>query len=201
MCYYTQKNTHTLTMTHFLIKLAEIPAAYPPGTPQHGTASLSSWPTHLACLLLRYVLATSKVTSGVAPTCDSVYSWRLNNAAPLENQVTSNMTWYPTKLHYPDTASTSHCPILIMLTTQLGSDKYHLNLTARESIRLFCLFICLCFHVVAVCKVKSRWVLTVSVTGHVHAYFIVLGTGKQGSPGPGPDIPLNQIRLSLWKAN
>ncbi len=29
------------------------------------------------CLLLFYVLATSKVTSGRVPTCDSAHSWRL----------------------------------------------------------------------------------------------------------------------------
>ena len=34
------------------------------------------------------------------------------------------MTWYPTRSHYPDTEPTSPCPILIMPSTWLGSDKY-----------------------------------------------------------------------------
>ena len=38
-----------------------------------------------ACLLLFYVLATSKVTSGHVPTCDSAHSWRLYIVAPQGN--------------------------------------------------------------------------------------------------------------------
>ena len=34
------------------------------------------------------------------------------------------MTRYPTQAHYPDTVLTSPCPILLMPSTRLGSDKY-----------------------------------------------------------------------------
>ena len=73
------------------------------------------------CLLSSYVLVTSKVISGWVPTCDSVHSWWLCSAAPLGNQAISTMTRYPTQLHYP--ILISPCPILIMLSTWLGSDK------------------------------------------------------------------------------
>ena len=36
-------------------------------------------------------------------------------------------SWPPTQLHYPDTKPTSLYPILIMLSTWLGSDRYKLN--------------------------------------------------------------------------
>ena len=36
------------------------------------------------------------------------------------------MTWYPTQSYYPDTEPTSPCPILIMSSACLGSDKYKL---------------------------------------------------------------------------
>ena len=58
---------------------------------------------HGVCLLLFYVLATSKVISGRLPTYDSAHSWRLYSVAPLENQASSTMTWYPTQSYYPDT--------------------------------------------------------------------------------------------------
>ena len=47
-------------------------------------------------------------------------------AALLGDQATSTMTWYPTHPHYPNTEPTSPCPILIMPSVQLGSDKYQL---------------------------------------------------------------------------
>ena len=75
-------------------------------------------------LLLFYILPTSKVTSGQVPTCDSAHSSQLYNAAPLGNLAISIMIWYPTKAHYPDTEPTSPIPILIMLSSWLGSDKY-----------------------------------------------------------------------------
>ena len=50
-------------------------------------------------------------------------SW-LYNATPLGDQVAHTVTWYPTQSHYPDTQLTSPYPILIMLSTRLGSDKY-----------------------------------------------------------------------------
>ena len=34
------------------------------------------------------------------------------------------MAQYPTQLHYHDTKLASHCPILVMLSTQLSSDNY-----------------------------------------------------------------------------
>ena len=71
--------------------------------------------------LLFYVLATSKVISGGVPTCDSVHSWQLYSAASL---ATGSITYYPTQSHYPDTERTNLCPILIMLSDRLGSNKY-----------------------------------------------------------------------------
>ena len=58
-------------------------------------------------------------------TSDSAHSWRLYNAASLEHQAT--MTCYPAIAillsHYPDTEWTSPCPILIMPSARLGSEK------------------------------------------------------------------------------
>ena len=48
----------------------------------------------------------------------------LYNAVPLGNQITSTMTWCPTQSYYPGTEPTSTCPILMMLSTRLRSDKY-----------------------------------------------------------------------------
>ena len=58
---------------------------------------------------------TSKVISGLVPTCDSVHSRRLYGAAKLGDQVTSTITLYFTLSHYPDTEPISTCPVLIML--------------------------------------------------------------------------------------
>ena len=41
------------------------------------------------CLLLFYVLATSKVKLGWVPTCNSAHSWRFSSAAPWGNQALS----------------------------------------------------------------------------------------------------------------
>ena len=57
-------------------------------------------------------------------TCNSAHSWQLYSAASLEHQATSTMTCYANQLHYPDVEPSSHCPILIMPSTRLGSDKY-----------------------------------------------------------------------------
>ena len=78
--------------------------------------------THLFCLF--YVLATSKVISGWAPTCHSVHSWWFHSSAPLGDQAASTMTWYPTHSHYPVTESTSPCPSLIMPSAWLRLNKY-----------------------------------------------------------------------------
>ena len=66
-----------------------------------------------------YVLATFMV-----PTCDNAHSWQLFSAALLGEWATSTMTLYHTKSYYLDTEPTSPCPILIMPSTWLGSDKY-----------------------------------------------------------------------------
>ena len=54
----------------------------------------------------------------------SAHSWRLYSAVSQEHQTTSTMTCYPTQSPYPDTEPTSPCPILIMTSIRLGSDKY-----------------------------------------------------------------------------
>ena len=54
----------------------------------------------------------------------NLWQGQLYSAASLENQATSTMTWYPTQSHYSDTERTSPCPLLIMLSVWLGSDKY-----------------------------------------------------------------------------
>ena len=84
-----------------------------------------SWVQSLAesvfiCLLLFYVLTTSKVISGWVPTCDNAHSL-------MANQATSTMTWYPTPLHCPDNEPTSPCPILIMSSTWLGLTSINLK--------------------------------------------------------------------------
>ena len=67
--------------------------------------------------------------SGWVPTCDSVHSWELYSAASLEHQAAGTMTCYPIESHYPDTELTSPCPILIMPSARLGSDKYQFGST------------------------------------------------------------------------
>ena len=59
-------------------------------------------------------------------TCDSAHSWQLYSAVPLGNQVAVSMVQYPIQSHYPDTERTSPCPILLMPSHRLGSDKYKL---------------------------------------------------------------------------
>ena len=76
----------------------------------------------MVCLFW-YVLATFKVISGRVPTCDSTHSWQHYNAASLVYLTTRTRTWYPTQSLYPNTELTSHCPIPIMLSARLGSDK------------------------------------------------------------------------------
>ena len=57
-------------------------------------------------------------------TCDGAHSWQLYSAASLEQQATSSMSCYLTQSQYPDSELTSPCPILIMPSIRLGSDKY-----------------------------------------------------------------------------
>ena len=73
---------------------------------------------------LFYILATSKVISGRIMTDDSAQPWRLDSAASLGDQGSSIVTWYPTQLHSTDTEPTSPCPILIMPSAWLCSNKY-----------------------------------------------------------------------------
>ena len=79
---------------------------------------------YYVCLFLFYILATSEVISGWVPTCDSAHSWWLHSAASLGHQTAGTRTCYPTQSHYPDTEPTGPCPILIMPSARLGSDKY-----------------------------------------------------------------------------
>ena len=76
------------------------------------------------CLLLFYVLATSKVISGWQPTCESAHVWWFYCAASLRDQ---SMTRCPTLSHYPNTVLTSLGPILIMPSARLDSDKYQFD--------------------------------------------------------------------------
>ena len=50
------------------------------------------------------------------------------NAAPLGDQATSIMIWYPTQSYYPDSEPTNSCCILIMPNAWLGSDTYQFGL-------------------------------------------------------------------------
>ena len=79
------------------------------------------------CLLLFYILATSRFISGWVPTFGNAHSWWLYTAAPLGNQAISTISWYPTPSHYPNTEPTSPCHILIMPSSWLGSDKYQFD--------------------------------------------------------------------------
>ena len=53
--------------------------------------------------------------------------WRLYSATLLEDQAVSTMLWYPTQSYFTDTEPASPCPILIMPSSWLGSDKYQFN--------------------------------------------------------------------------
>ena len=69
-------------------------------------------------------LLTSKVILGRLPTCDSIHSLWLYSAASMGIQVASTMIRKPTQSHCPDTEPTNPCPILLMPSTRLGSNKY-----------------------------------------------------------------------------
>ena len=86
---------------------------------------LQQWQHHYYSLV-RYFTVVGQAQWGARglPTCDSVHSWRLYNAASLGYQATSTMTCYPTELHYLDTEPTSSCPVSLILSAGLGSDKY-----------------------------------------------------------------------------
>ena len=81
-------------------------------------------PFYLGWLLEFYVLGTCKVISGWIPSCDSAQPWWPYSPAPLWDQASSTMTQCSTQSHYPDPEPTSPCPILIISSTWLGSDRY-----------------------------------------------------------------------------
>ena len=64
----------------------------------------------------------NKVISGWVLTCDNAHLTWLYSAAPLGDQADSTMT---TQSHYFNTEPTSPCPILVMPSAWLGSDKYN----------------------------------------------------------------------------
>ena len=79
----------------------------------------------VVCRLLEfYVLAISNIISEWTLPCESAHTWQLYSAAPLGNQATTTMTQHPTQSHYPTTELTSPCPILLMSSARLGSNKY-----------------------------------------------------------------------------
>ena len=74
-----------------------------------------------------FVIAISQVISREELTCDSVHSWQLHSAAPLADQ---------TPHSYPDTELTSLCPMLIMPSACLESDKYTILSLRFDSTRV-----------------------------------------------------------------
>ena len=61
------------------------------------------------------ILATSKVTSG----------W-VSTVLPHWDHGACNLTYFPTQSYYPDINLTSSCPIIVMPSAWLSSDKYQL---------------------------------------------------------------------------
>ena len=45
----------------------------------------------------------------------------------LGYQAVNAITQYPTQSYYPNTVLTSPCPVILMASTRLGSDKYQLS--------------------------------------------------------------------------
>ena len=70
--------------------------------------------------ILLYSLATPKVISGWAPTCDSASSWTLCSAELLGNLFGSTLTQYLIQSHYRDTEETSPCPNVLRLSAQVA---------------------------------------------------------------------------------
>ena len=70
------------------------------------------------------VTLSTKVMSGLVPTCDSAHSWWFHGVAFMGDQATSTITRYPAQSHYPYTKLTSPCPIWVILSSRLGRDKY-----------------------------------------------------------------------------
>ena len=53
-----------------------------------------------------------------------IHSWWLFSIALLGNQATSTLSQCPTQWHYPDTELVCPCPMRIMPSAMMGSDKY-----------------------------------------------------------------------------
>ena len=88
---------------------------------------LTGWKLDVVSWLLEfYVLATSKDMSEWAYICNSAHSWSLYSVASLRDQATTTntMTQHPTPSHYPVTHPPNYCPILIMLSVWVGSNKF-----------------------------------------------------------------------------
>ena len=62
--------------------------------------------------------------AGQEPSFGSTHSWRLYSDASLEDQTVSTMTRYSSQSYYADTELASLCPILVMPSVKLDSDKY-----------------------------------------------------------------------------
>ena len=61
-----------------------------------------------------YILATSRVTSGQVPTCNSTHSQLLYSAPLLGSEASRAIVWLPTQTHYPNTEISSPCPIPVI---------------------------------------------------------------------------------------
>ena len=118
----------------------------------------------LISLLLFYVVATSKVISGLLPTCDHSNSWWLCNDAPFGHQASSTMTWYATQSHYPATEPSLSCPpTLIMLSAWLWSDKYPFLSHGFDSARV---------------QTRKKWIARSPKMGDGHYSFNHLSSGE-----------------------
>ena len=93
--------------------------------------------TQIFVCLLFYIHATSKIILCQVPTCDRMHSWRLCSAASLGHQATGTMACYATQSLYPVTEPTSPCPILIMMSARLGSNKYHFKVIGLTRLARF----------------------------------------------------------------
>ena len=83
---------------------------------------ICSLPFSLVLLLEFYILATSKIISGWLRTVCNHRDFIV--LPPMGNHPPASQPNIPLKLHFPDTEWTSPFPILLMLRTRLGSDKY-----------------------------------------------------------------------------
>ena len=77
------------------------------------------------------ILPTSQVMSGWVPTSDRAHSWQLYSTVPLRHQASRTLTSYTTQSHYHWTNHT--CPVLIILSAWLGSDKYTFDWTGKRT--------------------------------------------------------------------